>query len=135
MDQEIKTAWVTALRSGEYKQAQGFLKRGYDDGSVNYCCLGVLCEVVKNFGIEFNSEVNLLAYDAGTYTTYDGQQGSLPMEVSGRADISPNGQFVGVVAYESPNDGKTYDANSLVDLNDSAKWNFDKIADMIEEKF
>jgi len=44
MDKEIRDKWVTALRSGEYVQGQGYLK---DDGE--YCCLGVLCEIHPDF--------------------------------------------------------------------------------------
>lgn len=40
MDQKIKSDWVQALRSGEYKQCKGTLHDG--DG---YCCLGVLLKV------------------------------------------------------------------------------------------
>lgn len=41
MDKKIKTAWVKALRSGKYKQANSVLYNGK-----GYCCLGVLCRVV-----------------------------------------------------------------------------------------
>ena len=37
--QEIKDKWLTALRSGEYKQGRAQL---YNDLSNSYCCLGVL---------------------------------------------------------------------------------------------
>lgn len=40
MNQEIKTKWLEALRSGNYKQGTGNLRRG-----INYCCLGVLCDI------------------------------------------------------------------------------------------
>ncbi len=40
MNPEIKTRWVTALRSGEYAQAKNALRN--DKG---FCCLGVLCDV------------------------------------------------------------------------------------------
>lgn len=40
MDQELKAKWVKALRSGDYKQTQDFLRD--EDG---FCCLGVLCDV------------------------------------------------------------------------------------------
>lgn len=40
MDAELKTKWLAALRSGEYEQTTGMLRR--DD---TYCCLGVLCDV------------------------------------------------------------------------------------------
>lgn len=36
---EIKEPWLAALRSGEFKQAQGSLVKG----QLGYCCLGVLC--------------------------------------------------------------------------------------------
>lgn len=40
MDPEVKARWVAALRSGEYKQIKGALKR---EGG--HCCLGVLCDL------------------------------------------------------------------------------------------
>lgn len=39
---ELKTAWVGALRSGEYTQGRDFLEK---DGK--FCCLGVLCDVLR----------------------------------------------------------------------------------------
>lgn len=43
-DPTLKAQWVTALRSGDYIQGKSALQYGG-----NYCCLGVLCEVmVKN---------------------------------------------------------------------------------------
>lgn len=41
MPQEIKTKWLSALRSGDYTQSGGSLK-----DEQGYCCLGVLMEVV-----------------------------------------------------------------------------------------
>ena len=41
---DIKARWVAALRSGKYKQGIGAL-RDTDD---TYCCLGVLCDIVKD---------------------------------------------------------------------------------------
>ena len=43
MTPELKAQWIAALRSGEYTQGRGALKTG--DGG--YCCLGVLCIVLK----------------------------------------------------------------------------------------
>jgi hypothetical protein len=40
MNAEIKEKWTAALRSGEYKQAYGSLKR-----NDRYCALGVLVDV------------------------------------------------------------------------------------------
>lgn len=41
MINDLKIAWIAALRSGEYKQTRNALKN--DEG---HCCLGVLCEVL-----------------------------------------------------------------------------------------
>lgn len=43
MNPEIKTRWITALRSGKYKQGAGYLNE-----NDCFCCLGVLCDVVKD---------------------------------------------------------------------------------------
>jgi hypothetical protein len=42
MNQEIKQRWVDALRSGEFEQGHGRLRR-----PAGYCCLGVLCELYR----------------------------------------------------------------------------------------
>lgn len=40
MDAKIKREWLKALRGGEYRQGQSYLKSGN-----KYCCLGVLASV------------------------------------------------------------------------------------------
>lgn len=40
MNPEVKARWVAALRSGEYKQTKGVLKK-----NGGHCCLGVLCDL------------------------------------------------------------------------------------------
>lgn len=46
MNKRIKRLWIKALRSGKYQQKQSAL-RVIEDGTVSYCCLGVLCEVYR----------------------------------------------------------------------------------------
>lgn len=41
MNAELKAKWVSALRSGEYEQTIGALRRGTAE-RFYYCCLGVL---------------------------------------------------------------------------------------------
>ena len=45
--QELVTKWIAALRSGQYKQARGSLRRTVGDfgEDTGYCCLGVLCDL------------------------------------------------------------------------------------------
>lgn len=45
MDIELKTKWVEALRSGDFKQTRSEFRRERGNGDVSYCCLGVLCVV------------------------------------------------------------------------------------------
>ena len=43
MNKELKEKWLTALRSGEYKQGFNYLKK--DDC---HCALGVLCAIIND---------------------------------------------------------------------------------------
>lgn len=42
INQKFKRKWITALRSGKYKQGEGELKI---KGKQQFCCLGVACDV------------------------------------------------------------------------------------------
>lgn len=50
MNEDIIKKWVAALRSGEYRQAVGKLVRGNRHGR-NYCCLGVLEQILLQDGV------------------------------------------------------------------------------------
>lgn len=50
MDATIKARWVEALRSGEYEQAKGSLIVEAPSGKMEYCCLGVLCDLAVQDG-------------------------------------------------------------------------------------
>lgn len=62
MDQDIKKKWVDALRSGDYDQVLGALKREQvlSETGLGYCCLGVLCEVM---GVENEKKEEGTVYD------------------------------------------------------------------------
>lgn len=48
MKPEIKSLWVAALRSGKYEQGKGMLAAQDSPAEpVQYCCLGVLCDVME----------------------------------------------------------------------------------------
>jgi hypothetical protein len=55
IDPKVKEAWLAALESGEYVKGKFALKStpfaGDDPDDVNFCCLGVLCEVAKKQGV------------------------------------------------------------------------------------
>ncbi len=50
MNTELKQKWITALRSGEWKQGKCHLRLRERQ---EYCCLGVLCEV-SGEGLEYD---------------------------------------------------------------------------------
>lgn len=113
---EARAKWVAALRSEEFTQATGGLRRELDKGAVGYCCLGVACEV---------------AVREGAVPTYDGDCLVLPDEVTewlGLADAA--GSMTQVIGAEDDEDG--FKAGALWELNDVTKMPFKDIADVIE---
>lgn len=112
MDAELKAKWVTALRSGEYRQGAGQLR--FED---TFCCLGVLCDIID-------------PERWGASHKWDGLAALLPDQAA-RLHL---GMFANM-----PNvDGSFYDTDgaltSLATLNDTGST-FAEIADIIEEKF
>lgn len=45
MNKDVKEKWVAALRSGEYQQGVGCLRRHTVAQGDEFCCLGVLCDL------------------------------------------------------------------------------------------
>jgi len=122
----MKQEWITALRSGEYKQTTDTLR---DDKG--FCCLGVLCDLVdpsgwdgewydgsfatppkaliKKLGFQPNVDIPVEAENGGFYipaidTTVEAD----------RLDTTHNGKLI-----------------SIAGLNDRG-LSFDKIADLLE---
>lgn len=139
MKTEIKTRWVEALRSGDYKQGKSFLATE-DSGEMRYCCLGVLCELASQHGVVERDggtscdiedcDLNHGGYRfkgepvAGVNSTAASRT-VLPaavMEWAGLDDPNPS------VTYKNGTPLKT----ALANLNDSG-WQFTEIADLIEE--
>lgn len=48
MKKAIAMKWAKALESGQYKQTTGALRRLNKEGEHEYCCLGVLCDIIQN---------------------------------------------------------------------------------------
>ena len=139
MDKYWKDKWITALRSGEYKQGQEFLKNTYSDGKTSetcYCCLGVLCDLVSkepNVGFELmltDGDGVHTSIITGAFESEDGywEDENLPnlvAEVVGLADIE-YGEFENDPFIKSK--GKEISV-----LNDDG-MTFEEIADLIEKE-
>lgn len=116
MNLERMKLWTKALRSGKYKQTRGTLakvnKRGIPQ---SFCCLGVACEVyAKATGKEFN--------------WYFNAEGSvLPNTVKKWFGMKTWGGTY------TPSKSYWDGTRDLIGDNDTAKRNFNKIADIIEK--
>lgn len=104
MNQELKTKWVEALRSGKYPQGKRYLNR---DGA--YCCLGVLCEV-RGEEKRTSSEYGATSYGESN----DPRTSTLSPEMLESAGMD------------------CYSQQTLVNLNDADNKSFSEIADWIE---
>lgn len=117
MNPEIKEKWLTALRSGDYKQGKGWLCRVERDDSKTYCCLGVLTDLyIQEMGFEWERGVSCLYFDE--------RAAVLPPSVMNWSSVSDSGLFYG----EEGEEGE------LTSVNDTSD-NFDKVIQIIEEKF
>ncbi len=110
--------WIKVLRSGEYMQTTGVLRReSYDpttDGKkLGYCCLGVLCDTFKPENAEWVPGTN------GKYSMFNASF-DVPTEIVALTGISGT-------EFETWNDGV-----GLATLNDSYDATFDEIADMLD---
>ncbi len=117
MNPEVKAKWLEALRSDRYQQTHGVLKN--DNG---YCCLGVLCDVVKE---QVEMDWHRDPEDGKIYFGKDAVSG-----IAGYPPI-PVTQLAGVTDKMVKIDGV---AKTLVNHNDSRNVSFKQIADAIEEQ-
>lgn len=122
MNPEIKALWLTALRSGEYRQGKGAL---HNRQSRSFCCLGVLCDLAEKAGIV---ESRALIHAKLTGYGKDRAISTLPMEVMVWAEMP---DAVGLL--RRPLGAEEYD--SLVTVNDEAGYAFEQVADVIEQQF
>mgnify|MGYP001565590633 CR=1 FL=1 len=114
MNKKVKKLWVKALRSGKYKQGIGNLRCGDE-----FCCLGVLCDLHRKLVRKKSVDIWGVSCSAHGYSYYN-EDCSLPKLVTEWAGLTgkPNPCINGI---------------SLIRYNDKMNYNFNKIADLIEE--
>ena len=110
MNQQVKTQWLGALRSGEYDQTRGRL-RDY----TGFCCLGVLCDLYLK---ETNNEWEHYPLE-NAYRLFD-ESCTLPLEVMAWAGLPETNPIIPC-------------KSDLACINDDGS-SFAEIADMIEEQ-
>jgi len=112
VNKELKDAWVEALRSGKYPQGEGVLKSAEGE----YCCLGVLGEVLVKAG-----EAEFMNTVTGACSVLTGGSGTgrsrtkLPVALRNKIGLPISAQ------------------EELIDMNDNLRKNFIEISNWIEE--
>jgi hypothetical protein len=79
-DEKLIDAWLDALRSGDYKQGIAALRWGRHTEAQEYCCLGVLCDVLDPGGWDLP--------DTAGRSPFAGRVTDLPEEVRVRVGLS-----------------------------------------------
>ena len=132
MKRELYEDWTAALRSGNFPQGKGHLKK---DG--NYCCLGVLCAIADvpreyHSGLEevafvFNGEPYLGSLNPVRFSVP--KEAPTLLSFFGMDKIKVNSKKVGMFLDDVFLDLDTV----LMHINDGGKYTFSQIADALDE--
>lgn len=139
MRKEVADKLTAALRSGEYKQGNGYLckLRTSPDDVVEgqYCCLGVLVDIyMKETNKDPDTFTSIQSYvqdeeETGLCRVYSSGKDKyyLPEEVQEWAGmITANGTLPTLEIYES---------TSLAGLNDTGHYTFEAIAAIVDKEW
>lgn len=129
MKKKYADKWVKALRSGKYSQTRLRLK----NSSNSYCCLGVLCEVVKDEvgGVwkSSGSKCKEFVIEGGPTKSDSVDDTHLPASVQKLVGLkSPEG--AGVIAVKNKEE-----FDCLIAMNDKGRMTFKEIALVIEKNW
>ena len=116
MKRKIARMWSDALRSGRFKQGAGSLSR---TGRNEYCCLGVLCELAIESGVDIKFAQSAMN------TTYDNESMHLPPAVMKWAGMHTSVGFLDT-------DKDDLAGASLIIMNDGGA-SFEEIANTIDD--
>lgn len=135
MNQEVKAEWTKALRSGDYSQTTGRLRRATGDGKGGFCCLGVLCDLAVKAGVTtlrevvpFEDDDDLVFYHYGS----NEETAVLPPEVRDWAGLSGENPYLD--GGPQPDEDEYVRHDTLASTNDGGAT-FSEIADIIDQKF
>ena len=130
MNPDIKKQWVSALRSGKYRQGRKVLHSSYN----TYCCLGVLCELARESGVKIDY---VEGYEGALPRIfYDNEAYELPPSVREWAGVENSNPAVTAPSpfRDTDEEGNVViERTSLAELNDDGAT-FEAIAQIIEEQ-
>jgi hypothetical protein len=123
MDPLLKTKWLEKLRSDQYTQTRSTLK-----DTKGYCCLGVLCEVLKE-------NPSFLPQDVTIEEFPDRLEIHLIVEYAhGIGAISETSSLPTTLSKALGLESGPLSAPDLITMNDDKGYPFWRIANEIEEK-
>lgn len=117
LNPEVKEAWVTALKSGDYRQGQGRLHTVGRGGGDSFCCLGVLCKIGEGMGVAEAS---------------DGREFAVSYRIAGR-DLDSWNDMMPSAGIREWAGLPHIAADGLAEMNDTEGASFTRIAEYIEE--
>ena len=130
MKTDIGMKWIRELESGRYRKGEGALHAlagtKEDPEQDTFCCLGVLCRMAMDDGVELSrQEIRMEEEDGGRVkrVAYDDEFGSLPDSVREWSGMKTD---LGTL---KPKDGTE---TSLADIND-VSFSFEPVATAIRE--
>ena len=118
--------WLEALRSGQYQQGKGAMQTVTRDGTSRFCCLGVLCDVLKDdLDLVWDTEhpQNRILKDRIGTNIFD----------NGHAHMPPCKVVEAIPGLTRRKNDKV-NLSKLVHMNDQQGMTFIEIADFLEEK-
>ncbi len=117
MSTELVKTWIEALRSGQYNQGKGYLKKIFkSDLYAQYCCLGVLCDLLDPLGWEENLYSSSPFLPHAVLYSWDDSTYLLPDSILDKIHLSSD------------------EVNILIEVNDIG-GSFDTIALILEHIF
>lgn len=124
MREDIKKQWVEALRSGDYEQTTGqLIRREFASDTLEFCCLGVLCELLPQVERGESFYVLRAGLEEGYHATTGLPRGSAK-------DLGVDGLHE--TLYVEDADVQMTKQDILIGMNDGGD-DFLTIADWIEE--
>jgi hypothetical protein len=126
LDPTVRRLWTAALRSGRFAQGRDKLVSVDDEAGVTrHCCLGVLCVLAVEAGVEVTTALRYVVGRRG-FRAFDGEENALPVAVQRWAGLTGSDAADPRVRH-----GEHGQVAALSYLNDRGV-DFDAIADVID---
>jgi len=120
--------WVKALRSGNYQQGKGALCKDN-----NFCCLGVLCDVIKD-----DFDIKEISSPHGIRYSFEDSESNfcIPIDLVPKLGLKSTDPSVPTPETVHSNYYRNFDGKiGLSTLNDNLEFDFNKIADLVEKHY